>query len=282
MCLYNSDAHCPTSASSPTEDRPVCRTSERDGSGHLRCRLWCRRNRLRSLHERHPGCPYENSPSRLSVGLENCVTMEPKPDSPSGQPRSDLDVTLRIAVTTDSPVYKFATAVLVIALAVVLLNAIRDPRGNLLAALIVGPIMLLALDYVAARAQNRWLRGTCAIASARGIEAPIRPQSDFVECEGKYELRSPILRRRLRGFVAPNMLTWSSNVLVRILPTSRKPFHAMAVLDFVGFASDNAGPRLLFRGTRFWVPLQDIHRFVEFGLKGGAHVRVLVTLHELA
>jgi hypothetical protein len=183
---------------------------------------------------------------------------------------------VRLLATTDSLFYRLATIALAFGLAVFVWNAVTGPRVDILFLLIVAPPTVYVVDFTATRSQNRWLHGPAASAqaSADGLEAPLRRDSEFAEHDGSLELRSAVLRRRLGGFEHPNRLPWSSKVLMRILPSSRKPYDAMIVFVVWGPTPIMGGPRSLFGSIRLWASHPDLLPLIRMAAGGSAHIHV--------
>ena len=211
--------------------------------------------------------------------------MKPEDTSQARATQLESEPEVQIAITTDSLVYRFIFIALVGGLVLIIMGAIGSVGpfwvGHVAPFWIVVYVLVLvsAADLFGGRAQNRWLHGSSiAVASAAGLEAPIRERNAFMEHDGAFELRSPLFRRRLRGLAGPNRLQWSSILLMRIMPSYKKPFRALVVFDFKGPFSDFGGLRTLFMGVRLWTTPPQIPPLVNLALKGGVHVHVLPKL----
>ena len=211
--------------------------------------------------------------------------MKPEDTSQARAIQRESEPDVRIAVTTDSLVYRFIFVALAGGLVLIIMGATGSVSqfwvGHAAQFWIVAYVLVLvgAADLFGGRAQNRWLHGSSiAVASTAGLEAPIRERNAFMEHGGAFELRSPLFRRRLRGLAGPNRLQWSSILLMRIMPSYKKPFRALVVFDFKGPFSDLGGLRTLFMGVRLWTTPSQIPPLVNLALKGGVHVHVLPKL----
>lgn len=196
-----------------------------------------------------------------------------------------LERQVLVTATTDSLLYRFMFVSLLMGLVVVLLGATGIVnhsvigQSNLAAVVVLVLVLLIMADTVGGRALNSWLHGAShAICSATGMEVPLRSVDTFSKNGEKYELRSPIFRRRLGEFTKPNWLEWSPLVIVRFLPSHRSNYRAMVVLDFRGPYQETSGLRSVFRGVRLWVTAPQMDSLMALAFKGRAHVHVIPKL----
>ncbi len=191
------------------------------------------------------------------------------------------------AVTTDAVVFRVAFVLLLGGLVLLLLgltHAVSSSwvgQSNVAGIVIYTLFLVVLVDSVGGRAMNSWLHGPShAVCSATGMEVPVRREDAFYRCGEKYELRSPIFRRRLGGFTKPNWLEWSPLVILRFLPSHRANYRAMVVIDFRDLSRETRGLRSLFLGVRLWATAPQVTSLIFLVFKGGGHVHVTPKLVE--